>query len=85
MKQKWAATNTHIFNFKSIVFISLLSIIKLTSPSTVTTTSPAFLLIKEITDSNNDSIDIKDLQKQEKATLNLKPCIMVAYAGPSAI
>ncbi len=85
VKQKRAAANALIFNTKFAVSASLLSFTKLTLPLTVSTTSPAFLLIKEISNSENDTLDIKDPQEQKEEALNLEPRTMVARAGPLAI
>ncbi len=63
MKQKRAVANIPIFNPKSASSALLPSVTKLTPTSTVTTTSPAFLLIEEISDSDNDSVDMKDPQE----------------------
>ncbi len=85
VKQKQAIAYVPIFNPKSVASASLPSIIKLTPPLTVTTTSPAFLLIEEINDNNNDSMDMKDPQKQKKRALNFEVYIMVEHAGPPTI
>lgn len=85
MKQKRVVTNALIFNLKSASFTSLPSITKLIPPSTITTTSPTFLLIEKISDSNNDSMDMKNRQEQEEENLNFEAHIIVAYAGPPTI
>ncbi len=85
MKEKRAAANAPIFNHKSAASASLPSIIKLTPSSTVSITSPAFLQIEEISDSDNDSVDMKDLQEQKEEALNFEARTMVARAGPPAI
>ncbi len=85
MKQNQAVANALIFNPKSATSASLPSIIKLILSSSVTTNSLTFLLIGEISDSDNDSVDMKDFQEQEKEALNLEAHTIVAGAGPPAI
>lgn len=85
MKQKWAVVKVPIFRPKSATSTSLLSITKLTLPLIVTIIFPTFLLIKEINDNNNASMNMKDPQKQEEKTLNLKAHILIAYTRSPVI
>ncbi len=85
MKQKRAIKNAPIFNPKSAISASISSITKLTSTLTINTISFTFLLIEKISDSDNNSVDMKDPQEQEEKALNLEAYIMVAHAGTLAI
>lgn len=85
MKQKQADTNIPIFNPKSITSTSLPLITKQIPLSTIIITFLPFLQIEEISDSDNNSVDMKNPEKPEKKALNLEAYTMITHTRPLAI
>ncbi|MCJ1344946.1 hypothetical protein MMC31_003151 [Peltigera leucophlebia] len=87
VKQKRIAANAPIFNPKSTSSTSLPSSSKPTSTSTATTTSPVFSLIEELSDNDDENMEVKDTQeqKQEEDALELAARTLVSRAGPPGI
>ncbi|MCJ1345691.1 hypothetical protein MMC31_003900 [Peltigera leucophlebia] len=87
VKQKQIAANAPIFNPKSTSFTSLPSSSKPTPTSTAITTSPIFSLIEELSDNDDENMEVKDTQeqKQEEDALELVARTLVLRAGPPGI